>query len=94
MSVKVRIKYCGGCNPRFDRKYLVTKLRAAFPQIHIVEMHDESPNDIVAVICGCSVACVDHENLHGRYGKIVITSEKGYDIIAASIKNLITSGGL
>ena len=54
--MKVRVKYCGGCNPRYDRKAEVARLRAAFPDIEFAETGDEGPFDHVVVICGCSAA--------------------------------------
>ena len=30
--MKIGIKYCGGCNPRYDRSQEVEKLKKKFPQ--------------------------------------------------------------
>lgn len=32
--MKIGIKYCGGCNPRYDRNQEVEKLKKNFPSIH------------------------------------------------------------
>lgn len=52
------VKYCGGCNPRFDRVALVRRLEqrlgerlpAAQPGVYYDEIY---------VVCGCSARCVD-----------------------------------
>ena len=71
----IRVKYCGGCNPRYDRRAVTEKLRAAFPQAEFVEMgDDEGEFDHVIVLCGCPAACAAHEGLVGRHGKTVVDS--------------------
>lgn len=50
------VKYCGGCNPRFDRvalaRRLEEKLGEKLPAAQIGVHYDE-----VYVICGCSARC-------------------------------------
>ena len=73
--MKVRVKYCGGCNPRFDRRAVTKRLQSEFLQIEFVETGDgEGPFDYVAVICGCPAECASHEDLSGLHGKTVISS--------------------
>ena len=75
--MKIRVKYCGGCNPRYDRKAVTERLRAAFPEDTFVEGgDDEGPFDHVIVLCGCSAVCASHEDLHGTHGKTVTGSEE------------------
>ncbi len=73
--MKVRVKYCGGCNPRFDRKAVTERLKAGFPRTEFVEMgDDDGPFDHVVVICGCPAECTSHENVCGLHGKTVVSS--------------------
>lgn len=90
MAPKIRVKYCGGCNPRFDRKAITEDIRIVFPQAEVVERHAEAPVDLVTVICGCPASCASHEDLHGEYGKIVISSEEEKDKIVEAVKGLCT----
>lgn len=46
----VAVKYCGGCNPRYERTELAERLRADFPGVRIVRA--EEPADVAAIICG------------------------------------------
>lgn len=84
----VRIKYCGGCNPRYDRKAVAEKLRAAFPESRFVEMGDEGPFDRVIVLCGCSASCASHEDLQGKYGKIVTASAEECETLEIALKKI------
>lgn len=33
--MKIGIKYCGGCNPRYDRSHEVDKLKKRFPNTRL-----------------------------------------------------------
>jgi len=53
--MKVYLKYCGGCNPLYDRSVIREMLSADFP--HIIFTREEKEADRALVICGCSRAC-------------------------------------
>lgn len=59
--MKGAVKYCGGCNPRYDRAALVRKLEAQF-QTELPPARAGEIYDVVYVICGCPSRCPD---LHG-----------------------------
>ena len=53
--MKVGIKYCGGCNPRYDRVAAVNQLKREFPQVEFVSASGNPDCDIVFVVwllCG------------------------------------------
>lgn len=65
------IKYCGGCNPRYDRAQAVTELLSDLPDIHPV--YDTALFcPVWIVICGCPNRCVHIEML--RAGKVLLVS--------------------
>ena len=76
--MKVGIKYCGGGNPRYHRASILRRLRADFPDVDVVRT-DDLDVDVVAVVCGCPVACASHAELKGRLGKVVLTQEADYE---------------
>lgn len=80
----IRIKYCGGCNPRYDRAAHVRRLEEQFLQHTLCYTGEEA--DYVVVVCGCTAACADHADLHGRYGKTVISKEKDWDALKRHLK--------
>lgn len=54
---RVALKYCGGCNPVFDRVTYVEKIKsAAGPDIEWVTLDDEGL-DAVLFVTGCETAC-------------------------------------
>ena len=74
----ITIKYCGGCNPRYDRTRITRRLTEEFPDARIMRP-GEGGSDYIAVICGCPAACADHAALSGKYGKVIITQESDYE---------------
>lgn len=54
----VGIKYCGGCNPNYPRRSIVTRAQREFPHVSFVVPYDPAASyDLVAVICGCMAEC-------------------------------------
>lgn len=86
----IALKYCGGCNPRYDRGNLAEKLATDFPEAELVPSGNlgERTPDVVAVITGCGSACADHAQLAGRLGKVVLCGPGDYE----SLSRLISSG--
>ena len=60
----VGVRYCGGCNPRYDRVAAVRELQRRFPEA--VFAPGEPGHSLVLVACGCSARCADVSDLHGR----------------------------
>ncbi|MDR2503900.1 MAG: hypothetical protein LBD82_05920 [Deltaproteobacteria bacterium] len=84
----MRVKYCGGCNPRYNRAELTRRLREDFPALRIMETEEAGPALFVAVLCGCGTACAAHAELNGLAGKMILTSQQDYGDLAAALRNL------
>lgn len=58
------IKFCGGCNPTYDRGDAVNKLKKIFEDKITFYSHDINiPRDIGIVVQGCERECVQISNL-------------------------------
>ncbi len=86
MSMDIGIKYCGGCNPRYDRPALVARLKSDLPDAQVVSAGETQ--DYVVVLCGCSSACAQHHHLTGRYGKSVLVREEDYAPLLEKLRAL------
>ncbi|MDR1742080.1 MAG: hypothetical protein LBR38_09625 [Synergistaceae bacterium] len=81
----VAVKYCGGCNPTYDRVELVSRLRDEFPLYNFVSeaREDEPANapsaDYALAVCGCVCRCADYEWLDGKRGRMVIWRSSDLD---------------
>jgi len=56
---RVRIKYCGGCNPNYDRVALVEEMKARLSGTVEWASSDIAPCDLVVAVQGCEIACAD-----------------------------------
>lgn len=56
---RVRLKFCGGCNPQYDRLALAGRIKQMIAaDDDLVMCHDDDP-DLVIAICGCPTACAE-----------------------------------
>ena len=53
------IKYCGGCNPRFNRTAFLAKLKKSCPEIDFAYVQSDFVYDHLIVINGCLSRCAD-----------------------------------
>ena len=59
MGMEIGVKFCGGCNPNYDRGALYIRIPGEYPE-HDFEIADETKKyDLLLVICGCERACAD-----------------------------------
>lgn len=64
--MKIGIKYCGGCNPTYDRVAAVKEMEERLRgKAELVSWHDESADGVV-IVAGCATSCVDDEPFAGR----------------------------
>jgi hypothetical protein len=68
---KVALKFCGGCNPEFDRREYVQRIRAAAGHSILWVGFAEEGSDTVLLVEGCPTACAE-ENFASRSGRKVI----------------------
>ncbi len=55
----IGVKFCGGCNPMYDRGKLFEKTKEAYPD-HTFEVADDTKKyETLLVICGCERVCAD-----------------------------------
>lgn len=88
--MKIGIKYCGGCNPHYDRTDVAKKLQRDFPQINVGSAASSpGAHDLIIVANGCHSACANHVGLNGKYGKVILTSGENYAALAEVIRQLI-----
>ena len=64
--MRVGVKYCGGCNPRYDRVELVRCLMEERPEDCFEMARPGVEYDQLLVVCGCQVQCADIQDLMGR----------------------------
>lgn len=70
--MRVGIKYCGGCNPRYERVEKVEKLKKQFPDTVFEAYRGQEECDKVLFVCGCERTCLRfREDLPQEKGIVV-----------------------
>ena len=64
--LKIGIKYCGGCNPDYDRVALVKVVQKALQGRVKFTPSLEENFDLVLVMQGCKTACADLKPFRGK----------------------------
>lgn len=59
MNPRLRIKYCGGCNPDYDRIALVEEMKARLTGVVEWVAPEADPLDGIVAVNGCATACAD-----------------------------------
>lgn len=83
--MRVGIKYCGGCNPRYDRVAAVRELEKQHPEWQI-EPAGDGGQEYILVVCGCTAVCAAHDSLRAVRHKFVINSREQFDAACEAIK--------
>ena len=73
--LKVGIKYCGGCNPYYDRVALVKLIESRLRGKVKFVAPDCDHVDLVLVVEGCQTACADLSSFQGKTIHIISQKE-------------------
>ena len=60
-SMKCGVKFCGGCNPRYQRGDAYRQIRDELEDIEFDYAQEEVPYDQLLVIGGCPACCASHK---------------------------------
>lgn len=85
MYLNIGIKYCGGCNAKYDRKKFLQLLKKEFTYEFEVAKVDKI-YDIVIVLCGCTSCCASHSEFKFKYEKMLIKSDKDFIKVKETLK--------
>lgn len=58
MPKVIGIRYCGGCNPRYDRGAQVRRLLQSLTSVRFTKVRPGETYAAILLICGCETACV------------------------------------
>ncbi|MCD8232627.1 MAG: hypothetical protein LUD14_12630 [Clostridiales bacterium] len=71
----VNIRFCGGCNPRYDRGAFARRLIRDYPNLTFI-YNAETDTDAVILLCGCSAACARVPESFGTFGRVTVRGEE------------------
>lgn len=87
MPCKIGIKYCGGCNPNYNRVAAMERIRSCLgPEVEFVR-YDCKDAICILIIKGCDTECIDL-NGYGQTHLIMLSCWEDIQSVIAQIKNL------
>jgi hypothetical protein len=84
----ISIKYCGGCNPRYDGEAQVKRIEAAIGA-ELVPFDPHSPPDISIVVKQCPMKCIEASAFPGRINTFLIDTSKKTDEVIKQLKQIL-----
>jgi hypothetical protein len=74
-QLKIRVKYCGGCNPRYDRVALVKRIEERLSGKASLVGAEGNGISLVLAVEGCSTACADLRPFEGLEVQLITCPE-------------------
>lgn len=73
--LKIGIKFCGGCNSKFNRRQVLDEIKEKYNEHEYEYVKDDQSYDYVIAIQGCQVNCANLDNFYSKFGIINFNSE-------------------
>lgn len=66
--MEIGVRFCGGCNPRFDRGKALATIREGSPRDTFLIAEEGNEYDLLLVIGGCTNCCASFDHFRSRAG--------------------------
>jgi len=76
---KVGIKYCGGCNPTYERVEIIQGVKSHFRDQLLFTRHEEKDIDVLIIVNGCSRACAAQNLNQAEVPRYSVTEENDFE---------------
>lgn len=88
-----RIKFCGGCNPEYDRPAAAGRIRQKLERSGYTVMTGNGEADMAVVVCGCPCACADVSGLKSDRIVMVTGPEADEETVKKISQNILDDSG-
>ncbi len=84
------VKFCGGCNPRFERGKVLEQLKEYFEgRISFEYAQEQIVYDVLLIIAGCTNCCASYCEYESRQGNIKLWDGSHMDRIVCEFEELL-----
>lgn len=87
--MKIGVKFCGGCNPRYDRGSTFRKLKEEITDVKWITGEEGIICDYWLLICGCQRGCIDPKNFVAKKETLKLESPMDFERIKRQIKDAV-----
>jgi hypothetical protein len=94
MSIRKRIgvKYCGGCNPAYERVEMIEKVQFRLGDQFLFYPHGDEEIEALILVSGCQRACADRDLNQDRNSSYSVTGEGDYETLIKWLTDFIEKG--
>ena len=85
--LRVGVKYCGGCNPEYDRVALVEQIKESLEGKVSFVAPESGRFDIILAVHGCRTACADLSGFRGIETWMLTGIEEGEKFVREIIES-------
>ena len=89
---RIGIKYCGGCNPGYERVEMMERIQLRFNDRFLFLRHDEPDIDVLILMSGCPRACAAEDLNTTKIPNCLVTGEDDFDSLIDWLKSLDRKG--
>ncbi len=75
---KIGIKYCGGCNPAYERVEMAERLQFRMQDRFLFLRHDQQEPDGLILINGCPRSCASQNLNHTEFPHFSMAGERDF----------------
>jgi hypothetical protein len=87
--LRIGIKYCGGCNPKYDRADFVDRLKEKFRgRMEFDTAKEGLIYDALLVIGGCRSCCADYGRYKAGRKVLLVRDANQFDVIVKELEEL------
>ena len=85
---KIAVRYCGGCNPSYQRGASVRGLQKRFPHLQLLNFEPTDVYRAVLIVCGCSARCAGQADLPVDIPRLVMAAQEDIERAAEFLEKL------
>jgi hypothetical protein len=89
---RIGVKYCGGCNPGYERVEIIQRVQFRFNDRFLFLRHDEPDIEVIVLMSGCHRACASRDFNSTEIPYCSITGENDFDTLINWLKSLNQKG--
>jgi 4-hydroxybutyrate CoA-transferase len=86
--MRIGFRFCGGCNPKYDRGYLLRLIQNDLDAITMEYAKEDIHYDLMIFINGCERSCQENRSLNAdQY--MNITKQDDFNIIKEEVRKIL-----
>lgn len=90
--LRIGIKYCGGCNPSYERVEMIERIKFRFNDRFLFLRHDEPEAEVMVLMSGCQRACAGRDFNPKAVSHYSVTGEKDFENLVGWLTSLNEKG--